>query len=74
MTTSADDLVSVYQTTDVGRAEVLRTVLASQGIDAFVENENQAGLSGVLECRVLVRVADEADARSFIIEHEPHAE
>ena len=65
-------LIPIYQTTDVGRAEILRAALDGEGIEAFIDNEHQAGLSGVLQCRVLVRASDEAAAQQFVDEHEPH--
>jgi len=70
---SENELVSVYKTTDVGRAEIIKGALEEEGVQAFIENENQAGLSGVLECRLLVNAADEARARAFIEQHEPHS-
>jgi len=66
----ADNLVPVYQTTDVGRAEIIRGALESEGIQCAIENEHQAAFSGVLECRLHVRAADEARAREFIAAHE----
>lgn len=67
---TADELVPVYRTTDVGRAEVIRAALESEGITCAIENEHQAAFSGVLECRLHVHAADEARAREFIAAHE----
>jgi len=70
-TMSEDTLVPIYQTTDVGRAEIIKGALEGQGIRCSLENEHQAALSGVLQCRLLVRQEDETLARDFIEAHEP---
>jgi len=70
---TADELVPVYRTTDVGRAEIIRSALESQGIPCAIENERQAAFSGVLECRLHVQAADEVRAREFIAAHEQTA-
>ncbi|WP_437205142.1 putative signal transducing protein [Planctomicrobium sp. SH664] len=66
----ADELVAVYETTDVMRAELIRASLDGEGISAFVDNESQAGLSGVLQVHVMVRAADEKVASAYIAELE----
>jgi hypothetical protein len=63
-------LVPVYRSADVGRAEVIRAALEEQGIHCALENELQAGLSGLLECRLLVMEQDFEVARQFIESHE----
>jgi hypothetical protein len=67
---AGDELVPVYQTTDVGRAEVIKMALENESIPCSLENELQAGMSGVLQCRLLVKAVDETAAREFIAQHE----
>lgn len=69
----SDKLVAVYTTRDEGRAEVVRSALIGEGIDASVEGSHQGGFAGALEVRVFVHADDEARARAFIEEHERHA-
>ncbi|MCA9114799.1 MAG: DUF2007 domain-containing protein [Planctomycetaceae bacterium] len=63
-------LIPVYSSTDVGRCEVIRATLEAEGIPCEIENEHQAGMTGVFEVRLFVRDVDEAAARAFITEHE----
>ncbi|WP_437187090.1 DUF2007 domain-containing protein [Planctomicrobium sp. SH668] len=63
-------LVAIYKTPDVGRAEVIKSALQTIGIQCSIENENQGGFAGVLQCRLFVFESDEAQAREFIAEHE----
>ncbi|WP_437226798.1 DUF2007 domain-containing protein [Planctomicrobium sp. SH661] len=70
---SYEELIPIYQTTDVGRAEIIKAALEEQGIHCAIENAHQAGLSGVLECRLHVLAKDEAFAREFISQHEKTA-
>jgi|GEM_PF-1599170 len=71
MDTKRDALVPVYQTSDLGRAEVVRLALENEGIRCALENELQAGFSGVLQCRLFVFESDAAVARNLIQQHEP---
>jgi hypothetical protein len=66
-------LVPVYQSADIGRAEVIRAALEDAGIHCALENELQAGFSGVLQCRLLVLQSDVPAAQEFINEHEAAA-
>ncbi|MCA9000206.1 MAG: DUF2007 domain-containing protein [Planctomycetaceae bacterium] len=63
-------LVSVYRSSDVGRAEVIRAALIGEGIECAIENEHQAGLTGVTEVRLHVSEGDAERAREFIRSHE----
>lgn len=65
-----DNLVPVYTTKNEGRAEVVRSALIGQGIDATVEGSHQGGFAGALKVRVFVHEDDAARARIFIEEHE----
>lgn len=64
-------LVSVYETTDIGRAEVIQAALREAGIACSLENSHQAALPGVIPCRLLVLSADATRVRQFIQQHEP---
>lgn len=63
-------LVPIYSTTNLARAEVIRASLEADGIRCEIENEHQAGMTGVFEVRLFVTDSDEAAARRFITEHE----
>jgi hypothetical protein len=63
-------LVSVHNTRDVLYAEVIAAALEGEGIRCLVDNEHQAGLTGVLEVHVLVAAEHAEQARKFIEEHE----
>lgn len=65
-----DELVPVYETTDVGRAEIIKMALENESIPCSLDNGLQAGMSGVLQCRLYVKAVDEAAAREFIAQHE----
>ena len=60
------ELVTVFSTTDPNQAEIVRNTLAAEGIEAFIEGENQAGFSGVFEIDVVVRQEQEAAARTVL--------
>jgi hypothetical protein len=65
-----EKLVPVYETSDLARAEVIRAALESEGIRCSLENPHQAGLTGVLQCRLFVLEEDADRARDFIEQHE----
>ena len=65
-----DELVCVYTAHEPTIAELIRTELQAEGIRCEVSGENQGGLAGVLKVEVLVRAADEEQARAFISAHE----
>lgn len=60
---AADDLVTVFITTNLTEAEILRNVVRNEGIRCELENQNQAGFAGILEIKGLVRTPDEIRAR-----------
>jgi hypothetical protein len=66
--------VSVYTAGNNVQAQIVKNFLESEGIPAFVEDENQAMLKGVpaVEVRVFVRASDAERARQLIEQHEPH--
>lgn len=66
-------LTPVYESNDVGRAEVIRAALEEAGIPCSIENAHQAGFTGVLTCRLHVLENDVAAAEAFIAEHEYRA-
>ncbi len=65
------DLVSIYQAANSIEANLVRNLLADEGIDAVVSEENEplAGLD-ITPPDVLVRAADEQRGRNFIAEYE----
>lgn len=65
-----DKMVTVFETNDVGQAEIIRAALEAEGIDCALENEHQAGFTGALKCELMVMAANEARAREFIAQHE----
>lgn len=72
----SDDLERVYYTTNVLEAEFLKMTLEGEGIRCLLENEHQAGLTGVLEIKLDVASSDAVRAKEIIeevrhtIEHE----
>ncbi|QDT96621.1 DUF2007 domain-containing protein [Gimesia aquarii] len=67
----SEDLETVYYTPNVLEAEFLKMTLEGEGIRCLLENENQAGLAGVLEIKLDVASAD-ADRAKEIIEEVRH--
>lgn len=69
----SDELAVVYSTTHPADAEMVRLSLENEGIHAFVEGENQGGLTGVLAIRVCVSHDDAARAEELVaeLEHSP---
>ena len=65
------DLVSVYQATNVTEAHLVKNLLAEEEIDASVSEQNEplAGLP-IAQCDVLVRAVDEARALAIVGEYE----
>ena len=63
-------LVAVYSHYDAVMAEVLRLALGEQGIPAYVDNQRQAGLTGVLMVRIYVRGQDANRARQILGEYD----
>ena len=62
--------VPVYTVTDPGTAEVLRAMLETEGIRCMIEGAHQAGLSGILDMRLLVSAVDAERARELLEAHE----
>jgi Putative prokaryotic signal transducing protein len=67
------DLVPVYTAADSVKAHIVKNLLEEEGIRAFIEDENQAGVTGLptVEVRVLVESDRAEEARNLI---EPHEE
>ncbi|HUY88998.1 MAG TPA: DUF2007 domain-containing protein [Pirellulales bacterium] len=65
---SDDELVSIYSAKRAGEADVVRILLKDEGIAACIEEKQFAGLFGLLEFRVLVKVADEQLAKDLLAE------
>lgn len=61
-----DELAVVYSTTHPADAEMVKLSLEHEGIQAFVEGENQGGLTGVLTVRVCVSQDDAARAEELV--------
>jgi len=72
MTVDAREPVRVYTTTNPAEAEVLKAVLEGEGILCEVEGESQAGLTGILGMKLLVRAQDEGRAREVLASHAHH--
>jgi nucleotide-binding universal stress UspA family protein len=67
-----DELTTVFTTGDPNLARMVANELKSEGINATVSGENQAGLSGILDVEVLVRAWDADRARTIIEEGGHH--
>ena len=65
------NLVSVYQATNVTEAHLVKNLLLDEEIEAFVSEENEplAGLP-IAQCDVLVKASDEARAVGIVGEYE----
>jgi hypothetical protein len=64
------ELVTIYQAHDELDAEVVKIALAEEGISGVVDNQHQAGLTGVLPVHLQVSSGDAERARHFIRDHE----
>jgi hypothetical protein len=71
-----DDLVTVYTVVNYIEAEIIKSYLISEGIRAFIENENQAAEPGLiaLEIKIQVPASEYAQARKLIEAHEIHTQ
>lgn len=69
----ANELVTVYTLNDATQAELIRNALHDEGIACEIDGENQAGLTGILEIKILCRAVDADRARKFIESHEHHS-
>ena len=62
----ADELITVYTVYDPAEADVIRNALEMEGIRCVLDNEHQAGLTGVFQIAVQVRAIDADKARRLI--------
>ena len=63
-----DELITVFTTRDLMEAEMIRMALNEEGIRCEIENEHQAGLTGILEMKVNVLDRDAERAKETINE------
>ena len=63
-------LTTVYISSNIASAEVIKAALEGAGIQAVIENEHQAAMTGVIDVKVQVRAEDAERATQFIEEHE----
>jgi hypothetical protein len=63
------DLIEVYSVKNLATAEIVKNALEAEGIACRLDNESQAGLTGIFDIKVLVRAADEDRARELIATH-----
>ncbi|QDV52053.1 putative signal transducing protein [Gimesia fumaroli] len=64
----SESLETVYSTTNVMEAEFIKMTLEGEGIRCMLENELQAGYTGVFEVKVDVMSNDVDRARQIIEE------
>ncbi|QDT43943.1 hypothetical protein Pan241w_40470 [Gimesia alba] len=64
----SESLETVYSTTNVMEAEFIKMTLEGEGIRCMLENELQAGYTGVFEVKVDVMSNDVDRARQVIEE------
>lgn len=64
-----DEPVVAFSTNQFAEAEILKNMLESEGVQCRLEGENQAGLTGILEIKGLVRAWDEDKARMLLTRH-----
>ena len=67
-----DEPVVVFSTPQVAEAEILKNMLESEGVQCQLEGEHQAGLTGILEIRGMVRAWDEDKARMLLSKRHSH--
>lgn len=63
---SDEELVAIYSARLAGEAEVVRLTLESEGIAACIEEKQFAGLFGLLEFNVLVKLSEKQRANRFL--------
>lgn len=68
-----DEPVIAFSTNQSAEAAILKNMLESEGIQCQLEGENQAGLTGILEIRGLVRAWDEDKARKLLDKRHSHS-
>lgn len=64
------ELVTVYEAYDETDAEIVKLALAGEDIPSVIDNEHQAGLTGIFQVKLQVSSADAQQAREFIRAHE----
>ena len=66
---SDDQLTPVYASSDVNQAEIIKQALLHEGIRCELDGEHQAGLTGIMQVKVLVHAVDADRARQLIEHH-----
>lgn len=66
-----NDPVEVHTTRSAAEAEIVKNLLEAEGILCEIDNEMQAGLSGVLPISIRVRPQDAERAEELLKDHEP---
>ena len=64
----SESLETVYSTTNVMEAEFIKMTLEGEGIRCMLENELQAGYTGIFEVKVDVMSSNVVRARKIIDE------
>lgn len=64
-----EELIIVFATKNYSEAEILKSMLESEGIQCELEGEHQAGFTGVLDIQGMVRISDEDQARKLLSHH-----
>jgi Putative prokaryotic signal transducing protein len=70
----ANSLVVLCTTNNPAEAELIKSLLETEGIRCELEGENQAALTGILAIKVWVRAWDEDKARRVLKERSQHHE
>jgi len=65
-----EQLVPVFSTTSFTEAELLKNVIQEEGIPCELDNQNQAGLAGILEIKGFVLTSHEVRARLLLAKYE----
>ncbi len=65
----SEELVEVYTLKNPSLAEIIKGMLQSEGIPCFIDNNTQAGLTGILDATIMVRAADADRAKKLIESH-----
>jgi hypothetical protein len=63
------NLATVFTTNQAAEAEILKSMLETEGIRCQLDGAHQAGFTGVLDIRGLVPAEDEARARELLGPH-----
>ena len=65
-----DEAIVVYEAANITEAHFVKNLLVNEGINAMVSEENAPLSLPITPTDVLVRRADEARARAFILEYD----